>query len=231
MPKIHEPIIANSETLDSVLRVGLPTLLVLYHRHIAPSIAHTMRLIAQQEAGNLLVIKADAAENPTLAFKYDLSKGTPIVVAYKDRKEVARHYRTTSAMVEKYAAFLLGRLATLDEPAAPSRPSVMIQAVTDATFIEQVLHSPIPVLVDFWADWCAPCHIITPYLERLADEFAGQITIVKVDVDTNLQTARQYRISGIPNLLIFKSGRVVDRMVGAMPEPIIRQFIQKHLGN
>jgi thioredoxin 1 len=230
MPKIHEPIITNTETLEKALQAGLPALLVLYHRHIAPSIAHTLRLIAQDHAGDLLVIKVNAAENPTLALKYDLSRGAPLVVAYRGGQEIARHHQTTSAMLEKYAAFLLGHLERLEEPPTSSRTTGTIHHATDDTFIEQVLHSPIPVLVDFWADWCAPCHMIAPYLERLAGEFQDRARIVKVDVDHNLRTARQYHISGIPHLLLFKNGQVVDRMMGAMPEPVIRQFIQKHLG-
>lgn len=99
--------------------------------------------------------------------------------------------------------------------------------VTDATF-EQFIAAPKPVLVDFWATWCPPCRAIAPTLEQLAAESNGRYVIGKLDVDENQQTAARFRIEGIPTLLIFKGGKLVDRLVGAQPKQAIAQRLAAH---
>lgn len=100
--------------------------------------------------------------------------------------------------------------------------------VTDANF-EQVISDARPVLVDFWATWCPPCRAIAPVLEQLAGEANGRYVIAKLDVDENQQTAGRFHIEGIPTLLIFKSGQLVDRLVGAHPKQTISQHLQAQL--
>ncbi len=87
--------------------------------------------------------------------------------------------------------------------------------ITDANFKQEVLESNIPVLVDFWAEWCGPCKMIAPAVEELATEYQGKVKIGKLDVDSNPQMSMQYGIRSIPTLLIFKGGKVVDQIVGA----------------
>lgn len=86
----------------------------------------------------------------------------------------------------------------------------------DAEFDEAVLKSDVPVLVDFWAPWCGPCHIIAPIVEQLADDYEGKVKVSKLNVDENPQTAAKYGIRSIPTLLVFKDGKVLDQVIGAV---------------
>jgi thioredoxin 1 len=89
---------------------------------------------------------------------------------------------------------------------------------TDDTFQEVVVDSDVPVLVDFWATWCAPCRVIAPVIEELAEEFQGRAKLVKLDVDNNPRVAMDYGIRSIPTLLFFKDGRPVDQLIGVVPK-------------
>ena len=100
-------------------------------------------------------------------------------------------------------------------------------AVTDATFDEEVKKANIPVLVDFWAEWCGPCRMVAPILEELAKEFAGQIKVVKLDVESNPTIAQVYNIRGIPSLLLFKNGQVAGQKVGALPKHQLKAWLSE----
>ena len=93
--------------------------------------------------------------------------------------------------------------------------------ITDANFQQEVLDSDVPVLIDFWAEWCGPCRMIAPTIEQLAVEFEGKAKIGKVDVDTNPQISMNYGVRSIPTLLFFKDGQVVDQLVGAAPKNVL----------
>jgi len=101
--------------------------------------------------------------------------------------------------------------------------------VLDSTFKSEVLDSPIPVLVDFWATWCAPCRAIAPVVEELASSYKGKLKVAKVDVDSNNEVAQQFGIRSIPTLLIFKGGRVVEQLVGAVAKSRLEDSIKKAL--
>jgi thioredoxin 1 len=92
-----------------------------------------------------------------------------------------------------------------------------------------VMHADTPVLVDFWAQWCGPCHMIAPAVEDLAREFSGKLLVGKLNVDENPRTAARYNIMSIPSLLIFNNGQVVDQIVGALPAPALRQRVMRHV--
>ena len=98
--------------------------------------------------------------------------------------------------------------------------------VTDETFDEEVVKSDVPVLVDFWADWCAPCKMIAPIVEELAGEYDGKIKFAKLDVDSNPKVATTYGIRGIPTLLVFKGGTPVDQVVGAVPKAVLKRRLE-----
>jgi thioredoxin 1 len=98
--------------------------------------------------------------------------------------------------------------------------------VTDRTFVQEVLQSTPPVLVDVWADWCGPCKAIAPIVEELAREYEGRLKVMKLDVDENLRTASTYQVQSIPTLLVFKDGRLAERIVGAVPKQVIIDKLQ-----
>jgi thioredoxin 1 len=99
--------------------------------------------------------------------------------------------------------------------------------VTDATFDEEVLNSDVPVLVDFWAEWCGPCKMIAPVLDEIATEYAGKLKIAKVDVDANPDIPPKFGIRGIPTLIVFKGGNVEATKVGALSKSQLTDFIQE----
>lgn len=106
-----------------------------------------------------------------------------------------------------------------------------IQAVSDASFDADVVEASKTqtVMVDFWADWCRPCHMLTPTVEEIAREHAGKLKVVKLNVDENINAAGKFNIRGIPTLLVFKGGQVADQIVGAVPKEQIEKVLQRHI--
>lgn len=99
--------------------------------------------------------------------------------------------------------------------------------VTDSSFEADVLKSNTPVLVDFWATWCAPCRAIAPIIEEMAKEYEGRLKVAKLNVDENPATPGKYGVRGIPTLILFKDGQVVDQVVGAVPKSRVKSLIEK----
>lgn len=107
--------------------------------------------------------------------------------------------------------------------------SEKVQTFTDNTFDTDVLKADIPVLVDFWATWCAPCKMLAPTIDAIADEFDGKIKVGKVNVDDNPGTPGTYGVRGIPTVILFKGGKVVDQIVGNVPKSQLEALIKKAL--
>ena len=107
--------------------------------------------------------------------------------------------------------------------------SEKLRTFTDTNFDETVIQSSTPVLVDFWAEWCAPCRRLAPTVEALAVELDGRLTVGKLNVDENPSTAERFSIRGIPTLLIFKGGQIVESVVGLADKQHVKSLIEKHL--
>jgi thioredoxin 1 len=123
-------------------------------------------------------------------------------------------------------------IATIPHPTADqehSRVSGNIVHTTDATFEADVLKSSLPVLLDFWAEWCGPCKAIAPILDDLAGEYAGRVRVAKLNIDENRQTPVRYGVRGIPTLILFKDGKVVDQVVGVVPKHQLEGMLNKVL--
>jgi len=101
--------------------------------------------------------------------------------------------------------------------------------VTDSNFQQEVLNSEKPVLVDFWAVWCGPCKMIAPVVEELAKEYAGQLKVGKLDVDNNPEVSMKYGIRSIPTLMVFKEGKVVEQIIGAVPKRNLVEKVLPHI--
>src|SRR5213082_2451325 len=108
--------------------------------------------------------------------------------------------------------------------------SEKVSSVTDSSFEKEVLQSDRPVLVDFWAEWCAPCRMLAPTVEAVADKYAETARVVKLNVDFNPSVSQRYGIKGIPTLILFKNGKEEERVVGATSEQAISRMLDKHVG-
>jgi len=107
--------------------------------------------------------------------------------------------------------------------------SEYVSEVTDSTFEKDVLQSSQPVLVDFWAEWCAPCRMLTPTVEAIAEKYASRARVVKLNVDDNPSTSQRYGIKGIPTLILFNGGKEEERVVGATSKESIARILEKHV--
>jgi thioredoxin 1 len=106
-----------------------------------------------------------------------------------------------------------------------------VSEVTDANFEQEILECPLPALVDFWAAWCGPCRIIGPIVEEIAEEYKDRARVAKMNVDDNVNTPARYGVRGIPALLLFKNGELVDQIIGAVPKAQVVNLLEKALGS
>jgi thioredoxin 1 len=147
------------------------------------------------------------------------SPGEPFAACYTPASFQAYHRIEPIGQGFRRQAFAEGTVA-----------SEQILILNEDNFDDEIQQGAEPILVDFWANWCAPCKIVAPTLEALAEELAGRVRVAKVDVDDNGDLANRFGIMSIPTLVLFKNGRVVDQLIGAAPKPQIQKLIEKHLG-
>lgn len=227
------PIIANDQSLDRLLAADLPLLILFWEEQELPSdVNQALLRLASGEAGRLIVAKINVRENVQAVRRFDIHR-TPTLIAVRQGLEIGRVESPTPSDVQEHAQHLLGRSVHpagrhVSEPRSSAGDDHPI-VVTDATFEQRVLRSPLPVLVDFWAPWCGPCHIIAPTIERIAAGYAGRLLVAKVNVDENPIYAGIYNVQSIPTLLMFRNGQVVNRLVGVLPEMHLRAEIERVL--
>lgn len=229
MPRFDMPLNTNDQSIDRVLNSSFPVALVLWNGDkLDASLEETLRQVAQAEAGRVLVAKVNTQENPQTAARF--RGALPGLIMFRDGQEIAQAGGMTSPHFRAHVDHLLGRgpAPELSRP-APQEAPVKPVTVTDATFQREVLESDLPVLVDLWAAWCGPCRMIAPVVEKLAKDYNGRLKVTKLNVDENPATSMRYQVQGIPTLLVFRGGRIIDRIVGAAPEPVLRAKIDAAL--
>ncbi len=236
MAHFDTPIHINDQSLDRVLANPLPVLLFMAEGPLGPALQNALAEVARAEAGKLLVARLDSGQNPESARRFNAQQGAHLVL-WKAGVEEVHLAAPAPEQVFTAASYALGRGPA--PKAAPNRISMPSPSpngdfdrpfrVDERSFEREVLHSPDPVLVDFWAPWCGPCRMIAPALDRLASEYSGRLRIAKLNVDENPRLASHYGVQGIPHLIIFKGGRPAERIVGAYPEPALRGFIERNI--
>lgn len=224
------PITTNDQSIERVLNAGLPVTLIFLDAAPSSELQNAMASLAKTHAGELLVVRVPVSENPAAAARFAARRG-PLVITMRAGQEQSRGVITSPRDLEAHARYLLGKgpRPNPDVPRAAQATADRPLNVTDASFSQEVLRSSLPVVVDFWAPWCGPCRSVAPVLDHLAQEMAGRVKIAKINVDENPVTMQQFGVQGIPTMLIVKDGKIIDRWVGALPEPGIRSRVARVL--
>jgi thioredoxin 1 len=250
-----EPIILTDANLDTILRGKQPALILVSNGDGVRGEFLTAFKKAADDHKQIVFAKIDPSSNPQAAARFDVGS-KPVLIGWANDAEVLRRNKpwgtdvpsaidmlqaapkTVSAVQEPSGE---SALTTVEEsavqPVAETTPAVAETTskvvdikpvvVTDATFEQEVLNHDLPVLVDFWAEWCGPCRMVAPILEKLAGEYAGKVRIAKVDTDANPGLSQAFRIMSIPTIMLIKERTVVFSQPGALPEPAFRSLLDQ----
>jgi thioredoxin 1 len=233
MLKAFDVVLTSSDlSLDRVLNAGLPVVLVFYERDLPEDLRQTLDELARHYAGKVLIVTLARSDAFQAVSRFTVRSFPSLVTVRKDETITSLESLKASDL-RPHIAYLLGegprpapRLT--DRPyVAPKQAAARPIAVNEADFEREVLRADRPVLVDFWAPWCGPCHRVAPALEAIARDQASALKVVKVNVDENPGLASRYGTMSIPTMIVVKGGREVDRWVGALPESAIRSRIAR----
>ena len=227
MPVFDTPIRTDDKSLKKVLGQKQPAILVLVDgKRPDKALDDALERAAHKYAGDLLVIRVDGNENPETMAKYNqpmLPALVSLTPAFFGRKVESSAESIRPSDVRNHIAHLLEDAPLPEEkpqtaPQQAAKKSIVV--VSDQNFKREVLQSKVPVLVDFWAPWCGPCHSIAPYVEQVANQYAGKLKVAKLNTDANQRIAGQYGIRAIPTFIVFQSGQPAARFSGASPQGI-----------
>lgn len=231
MPILDTPITTNDQNIDKLLSQDLPIMLIFQNNIIDKPLEDAIKKEAKRRAGEVLIVRLDIADSADTYVKYG-EPPVPALVALgvpqgmRGKRSVASDADgIRPSDVRAHIAHLLDG-AELTESNKKQKSSGTPIAVSDATFRNEVLKSKVPVLVDFWAEWCGPCHSIAPHVEKIAQEYAGKVKVAKLDVDANQVMSRRYNVSSIPTMIVFEGGQPAARIVGANPVAL-RQAVER----
>lgn len=237
LPKIVKadtPLIAaTSAELNEMLETELPVMLLVWN---GESLRSDLRLeldkVAKEQAGRVLVVKADTSRAPDLSQRFE-SGSNNLLVGWHNGEILSRRAKPWGTDVTLLAELLVARAPALSPEAEAEVKKAIVETkpvkVTDASFKEDVIDYSMgtPIVVDFWAEWCGPCRQVAPILDKLAAEFAGQVRVAKVNVDENPGVSQAFRIMSIPTMMFVKSGKIVGQQAGALPEHILRDAFKQ----
>jgi len=233
MLRAFDSVLASSDmSLDRVLNAGLPAALIFYNRELPADLRQRLDDLARQHAGKLLIVTLARNDAPQALSRFGVRQ-LPSLVLTRENKAIANLDNVRATDIQPHIAYLLGEgprpsAPTSDRARQASKTSTKGPvSVNEAEFEREVLQSDRPVLVDFWAPWCAPCRMVAPALDAIARDQGSAMKVVKVNVDDNPGLARRYNAMSIPTMIVVKGGREVDRWVGALPEPAIRSRVAR----
>lgn len=230
----------TDDTLDSTLNTDSPVLLLFTDGDGLRGDFATAFRKAAAESTDVVFAKINPKQNPRAAERFEVGS-KPVLIAWHCGETILRRSRPWGTDVpptlETLRSVATQPVPTPDDDNTPTtnvtqnKEQTLVSntpiAVTDETFETEVINSEIPVLVDFWAEWCGPCRMVAPILDKLANEFAGQVKIAKVDVDANPGLSQAFRIMSIPNMMAVKNKTIVFNQPGALPEPALRDLVQQ----
>lgn len=244
-PVFDTPLFSGDQSIERVLKAELPVLLVFFNKPLHQSLEQALRTLAKQHAGKMLIVQLESNDNPETIRRF-MIRALPALTTWKNGQVYSQAEEIIANDLEQHANYLLGKgpqpAANAQPQAAGAnptrtssngRPSTAQAAgstgsggrpvtVTDASFDQEVMRSPLPVVVDFWAPWCGPCRMVAPTLDKLASEWTGKVKIAKVNVDENPRVSGQFGIQSIPTMIVVINGKIVERWAGALPEPALR---------
>jgi len=227
---------ADDSNIKKILGQKQPAIVVLYDGSSKDKPLHdALKREAKKRGDDLLVIKIDASQNPDSLARFDNPQTLPALVTLtkaffgRSTKTCAEAVRPSD--IRAHIAHLLDdQPLPEDEEEHGDDAAVNSSAkkVTETTFRKDVLKSKTPVLVDFWAEWCGPCKTISPFIDTLADKYAGKVKVMKLNVDENKQLANRFQVQSIPTFILFDGGQPVERFSGSNPtriEDMIREAL------